>query len=81
MKRLFTGIKNSQRIRVIINGVALFMEAKDVVVAFGYPEQRVAVGMALEHIGTQKLRGYGRTYDSYDSNMNKTTVDLQVDLL
>jgi hypothetical protein len=79
-KRLITGLKNSQSIRVIIQGVAVFMKVKDVPVSFAFPDQRSVVMLSLEHLGTQRLRSFGRTYQVYDDQMKMKTVDIQVDL-
>jgi hypothetical protein len=80
-KQLITGLKNSQKIRVILNGVGMYMQVKDLPSAFAFTDQRVAVCNAVEHIGTQRLQGYGKSYEVYDNQMKKTILDLQVDLV
>lgn len=81
MKRLFPNIKNSQRVRVIINGVGVYLQVKDIPNAFAMTNQRIAVTHALTHVGYQKLQSFGKTYSIYDNQMKNSNIDLQVDLV
>ena len=79
-KRLITGLDNSQKIRFIVNGFAMFCRVKDIE-NIATVSHRVAVWIACERIGTENwlaqrvgkpsISGYGSTIEG---------VDVQVDL-
>ena len=79
-KQIIPGLKNSQRIRVIVNGVGFHTTVQDVT-EMVFSEQRVIVYNALELIGREKIQGYGGQNRVYDSKMNVVTFDVQVNLL
>lgn len=57
-KTLIDGFKNSQKLRVIINGVALYTTIKGVMFdVFGYGEQRSAVCDALFALRSHRSAG------------------------
>ena len=74
------GLKNSQRIRVILNGIGFHTTVQGVT-EMVFSEQRVIVYNALELIGREKIQGYGGQNRVYDSKMNVVTFDVQVNLL
>lgn len=84
MKQLYKGIKNSQKIRVIVNGVGFHTTVKgtmDIV----YTDHSAAVAVALSKISESRVQGYssigfGTRVVSYDSRMNRTETDVQVDI-
>lgn len=88
-KQLVTGLKNTQKIRVICDGVGFNTTVTD---AFGmtFQSQRYAVGVALESLGYSVAiakstgkdipTGYGRTVCVYSGEGRKTH-DVQVDLI
>ena len=76
-KVLFDGLKNSQKIRVIINGVIVYTTIKGVLFdLFGNAEQRDAVCDALLQLSyfyrTEKSTGIGKDFRGYS---------IQVDLI
>ena len=77
---IIPGLKNSQRIRVIVNGVGFHTTVQGVT-EMVFSEQRVIVYNALELIGREKIQGYGGQNRVYDSKMNVVTFDVQVNLL
>lgn len=79
-KSIVPGLKNSQRIRVIVNGVGFHTTVQGVT-EMVFSEQRVIVYNALELIGREKIQGYGGQNRVYDSKMNVVTFDVQVNLL
>lgn len=80
-KQLIWGLNNTQKFRAIVNGVGFIMKVKDLEDKFVFTNQRVAVWTALERCAIEKLIGYSTTVTAYDHNMNKVTVDVQVNLL
>ena len=79
-KQIIPGLKNSQRIRVILNGIGFYTTVQGVT-EMVFSEQRVIVYNALELIGREKIQGYGGQNRVYDSKMNVVTFDVQVNLL
>lgn len=76
-KVIFDGLKNSQKIRVIINGVIVYTTIKGVLFdLFGNTEQRAAVCDALLQLSyfyrTEKSTGLGKDFRGYS---------IQVDLI
>jgi hypothetical protein len=78
-KQIIPGLKNSQRIRVILNGIGFYTTVQGVT-EMVFSEQRVIVYNALELIGREKIQGYGGQNRVYDSKMNEVTFDVQVNL-
>ncbi len=74
-KVLFDGLKNSQKIRVIINGVIVYTTIKGVLFdLFGNTEQRAAVCDALLQLSyfyrTEKSTGLGKDFRGYSIQVN-----------
>jgi hypothetical protein len=74
-KVLFDGLKNSQKIRVIINGVIVYTTIKGVLFdLFGNTEQRAAVCDALLQLSyfyrTEKSTGIGKDFRGYSIQVN-----------
>lgn len=85
-KRLIPYFNNSQKIRVIVNGVGLYMTIGELETRFATTDHRVATWFAVEGLGRDRLKdpnvtGLGVTYKSYDYKMRPTAVQVQVDLL
>ena len=55
-KRVITGLNNSQKIRVIVNGVGFYTTVLGMT-EMCFTEQRVAVWCALERIAREGIRG------------------------
>jgi len=74
-KVIFDGLKNSQKIRVIINGVIVYTTIKGVLFdLFGNTEQRAAVCDALLELSyfyrTEKSTGLGKDFRGYSIQVN-----------
>ena len=80
LKAIIPGLKNSQKIRVILNGVG-FVTTVEGMTEMCFTEQRVAVWNALEVIAREKIQGYGGQTRAYDYKMIAKIVDFQVNLL
>lgn len=80
MKRVIAGLKNSQKIRVIVNGVGFYTTVYGMT-EMCFTEQRVAVWNALEAIAREKLGGFAYRSTFYNDKMEKTSIDVQVDLI
>lgn len=79
-KRLIDGLNNSQRIRVIVNGVGFYCTVEEAT-NMPFTEQRVAVWNALTHIATERITGFAYRSAFYNDKMERTFVDVQVDLV
>ena len=74
-KVIFDGLKNSQKLRVIINGVTVYTTIKGVLFdLFGNTEQRAAVCDALLELSyfyrTEKSTGLGKDFRGYSIQVN-----------
>ena len=74
-KVIFDGLKNSQKIRVIIDGVIVYTTIKGVLFdLFGNTEQRAAVCDALLQLSyfyrTEKSTGIGKDFRGYSIQVN-----------
>jgi hypothetical protein len=79
-KRLIQGLNNSQKIRVIIDGVGFVTTVKDVD-SMPFVSQRVAVHSVLMSIGTQGLQGLATTQRVYSERQTTEEYQVQVDLI
>ena len=79
-RAIVPGLKNSQKIRVIVNGVG-FVTTVEGMTEMCFTEQRVAVWNALEVIAREKIQGYSGQTRAYDYKMIAKIVDFQVNLL
>lgn len=85
-KRYVSGLNNSQKIRVIVNGVG-FVTTVAGVFDMCITSQRIAVTLALQTIGSSEtltgkpITGIGRTYNVYDHDNKIVDVGVQVDLI
>ena len=74
-KVIFDGLKNSQKLRVIINGITIYTTIKGVLYdLFGNTEQRAAVCDALLQLSyfyrTEKSTGIGKDFRGYSIQVN-----------
>jgi len=74
-KVIFDGLKNSQKLRVIINGITVYTTIKGVLFdLFGNTEQRAAVCDALLELSyfyrTEKSTGLGKNFRGYSIQVN-----------
>ena len=88
VKRFVDGLNNSQKIRVIVNGVGFYTTVAGAFnMVFG--SQQKAVTMALLTIGLSQgnpfkkepVTGIARTFNVYDHEDKLVNVDVQVDLV
>lgn len=79
MKQVIRGLNNSQKIRVIINGVGFHTTVMGMTEML-FSEQRVTVWLALEQIAREKIQGVGSRTWFYNDKMEKSSVDYQVNL-
>ena len=86
-KRFIDGLNNSQKIRVIVNGVGFHTTVAG---AFNmvFTSQQKAVTMALLSIGLsqgnpykERVTGIARTFTVYGEDSKKVDVQVQVDLV
>mgnify|MGYP003335708342 CR=1 FL=1 len=75
------GMKNSQKIRVIINGVGFYTTVRDTEDRFMQSQHRVAVQMTLDKMAKEKNSGLAQTIRFYDNQMKQISIDVQVDLM
>ena len=64
MKQVIRGLNNSQKIRVIVNGVG-FNTTVLGMTEMCFTDQRIAVWLALERIAMEKLQGFLATGSSF----------------
>lgn len=84
-KIAFPGIKNSQKIRVMVAGVGFYTRIKDIT-NICTSTHRAAVESALLSLSSaivtgRQISGFGSTIVVYDHKMSPTRVDVQVDLV
>jgi hypothetical protein len=78
-KQVIQGLNNSQKIRVIINGVGFHTTVMGMTEML-FTDQRVAVWNALDQIAREGVRGVASRTWFYNDKMEKSSVDYQVDL-
>jgi hypothetical protein len=79
-KSIIQGLKNSQKIRIIVDGVGFHTTVQGMT-EMCFTEQRVAVWQALEVIARDKLQGYGSQLRVYDYKMIAKNIQFQVNLV
>jgi len=79
-KTIIPGLKNSQKIRVIVNGVG-FETTVEGMTRMTFAEQKIAIWTGLEKIAREKLLGFASTTTFYDSKLAQQKVDFQVNIL
>jgi len=77
-KQVVAGLKNTQKIRVMVDGFGMYMQVKDVE-NICTTSQRSAVYTALQLISAQKITGFGKRFTVYNGKMESVSVDVQVD--
>ena len=80
-KSVIQGFKNSQKIRVIIDGVGIYMTVGETTSRFATTVHYQAVESTLHLMAREGCDGIGQRIGVYDFNMNKVHVDVQVDIL
>ena len=85
--RLVVGLKNSQKIRVIVNGVAFHTTVQGAMEGMSFVDQRLAVSHVLTELGlgqfnlTDKPLGIAKPIRVFNHKNERVTVDVQVDLV
>ena len=85
-KRLIPYFNNSQRIRVFVDGIGLYMTVGQIETLFATTNHRVATWTALETLGLDRVKypditGIGTSIRIYDNAMQSKFMHVQVDLL
>jgi hypothetical protein len=80
MRQIIKGLKNSQRIRVIVNGVG-FETTVEGMTRMTFTSQRVAIWGALDRIAMEKIQGFASSSTFYDGRMQRECIDFQVSLI
>jgi len=79
-KQMYESFKNSQKIRIMVNGFGMYMQIKDIS-NICTTIHRVAVEATLVEMDMFNSLGLGKTITVYDSKMNPVSVDVQIDLV
>ena len=85
--RLVVGLKNSQKIRVIVNGVAFHTTVQGALEGMTFVDQRLAVSHVLTELGlgqfnhTDRPMGIAKPVRVYNHRNERVTIDVQVDLV
>ena len=85
--RLVVGLKNSQKIRVIVNGVAFHTTVQGALEGMTFVDQRLAVSHVLTELGlgqfnhTDKPLGIAKPVRVYNHKNERVTIAVQVDLV
>lgn len=80
-KQVIKGLNNSQKIRVILDGVGFYMTVGEIVNRFATTTHYQAVEQTLHLMSRENCGGIGHRINVYDYKLNKHSVDVQVDLL
>jgi len=75
------GLKNSQKIRVIVDGVGLYTTVGDTDSIFSTTSHRSAVQHTLHLMVQENCGGISHTVTVYDGKLDRSKVSVQVDLL
>jgi hypothetical protein len=79
-KQIISGLKNSQRIRAIVNGVGFYTTVQDAL-AGPFTTQTSAVNVVLHQLGSEKITSLGRSVKVYNSYMEAVVFNIQIDLV
>jgi hypothetical protein len=80
-KAVIQGFKNSQKIRVIINGVGIYMTVGETTSRFATTTHYQAVESTLHMMVREGCGGISHRVVVYDLNLKKHDIDVQVDIL
>lgn len=80
-KQVIKGLKNSQKIRVIVDGVGFYMTVGEIEHRFAMTTHYTVVSHTLDLMSREKCGGISHTIGVYDHKMNKVNVQVQVDLM
>ena len=88
-KRLVVGLNNSQKIRVVCNGVAFHTTVQGALEGMSFVDQRMAVSHILTEIGLgqyandgfPEIKSITRNVRVFNHKNERVSVDVQVDLV
>jgi hypothetical protein len=87
-KTLIYGFKNSQKIRVIIDGLGIYMTVGDIADKFATTKHRAAVWLTAEKLSGERQAAYAKhgwsgvpTSISHRINVHSCDFDVQIDVL
>lgn len=81
-RQVIKGFKNSQRIRVILDGIGFNSTVQDALEG-PFTIQNTVIQIALEKMvnGSPKSTGFATRVTTYDSKMRAKDFDIQIDLI
>jgi hypothetical protein len=81
-RQVIKGFKNSQRIRVILDGIGFNSTVQDALEG-PFTIQNTVIQVALEKMinGSPKSTGFATRVTTYDSKMRAKDFDIQIDLI
>lgn len=84
-KVLFPGVKNSQKIRVMVDGFGMYMKVSDISNICTLTH-RSAIESAMTTLASclekgQRISGFGSGISVYDGKMESVRVDVQIDMV
>jgi hypothetical protein len=81
-RQVIKGFKNSQRIRVILDGIGFNSTVQDALEG-PFTIQNTVIQVALEKMinGSSKSTGFATRVTTYDSKMRAKDFDIQIDLI
>lgn len=80
MKRVIAGLNNTQKVRVIVDGVGFVTDIYGVT-EMPFTSQRASVWQVLEQMVAKGTKGMATRITYYDNAMKAGTHEIQVDLL
>ena len=86
-KRLVVGLNNSQKIRVICNGVAFHTTVQGALEGMSFVDQRLAVSHVLTELGLGQITFFDpitsvtRMVRVFNHKNERVSVDVQIDLV
>ena len=79
-KQIIKGLSNRTPVRVIMDGVGIYCKISDLPGKFLFTKHRIAVLSVLQIIAEQGLKGLSTSMATYDDNMTRSEVRVQVDI-
>ncbi len=80
MKRIVAGLNNTQKVRVIVDGIGFVTDVYGVT-EMPFTSQRASVWQVLEQMVAKGTKGMATRITYYDNAMKAGTHEIQVDLL
>jgi hypothetical protein len=70
MPAVIKGLKNTQKVRVIINEIGFNTTVKEALNMLVFTPHRIAVGICLQQLANNKLQGIGQNYGPNSIQIN-----------